>query len=71
MADTATTLVLWFIAGKVFAFYLGKFANYTATYAGLASVVIAIFFLYMIATIMIFGAELNAALERLRAGKLV
>lgn len=66
----AATVILWFIAGKVFAFYLGQFANYTATYAGLASVVIAIFFLYLIAIIMILGAEFNAALGRLRAGKL-
>jgi membrane protein len=64
------TLVLWFVAGKVFAFYLGKFANYTATYAGLASVVTAIFFLYLIALIMILGAEFNAALGRLRDGRL-
>jgi membrane protein len=64
------TLVLWFVAGKVFAFYLGKFANYAATYAGLASVVTAIFFLYLVALIMILGAEFNAALGRLRAGKL-
>jgi membrane protein len=66
----AATLVLWFVAGKVFAFYLGKFANYAATYAGLASVVTAIFFLYLIALIMILGAELNAALRRLRDGRL-
>jgi membrane protein len=64
------TLVLWFVAGKVFAFYLGKFANYAATYAGLASVVTAIFFLYLIALIMILGAEFNAALSRLRDGRL-
>jgi len=64
------TLVLWFVAGKIFAFYLGKFANYAATYAGLASVVTAIFFLYLIALIMILGAEFNAALGRLRDGRL-
>jgi membrane protein len=64
------TLVLWVLAAEIFAYYLGHFANYTATYAGLASVVIAIFFLYMTALIMIFGAEFNAALGRLRAGKL-
>jgi membrane protein len=64
------TLLLWFVAGKVFAFYLGKFANYAATYAGLASVVTAIFFLYLIALIMILGAEFNAALGRLRDGRL-
>lgn len=64
------TLALWIIAAQIFAVYLGQFANYTATYAGLASVVTAIFFLYMIALIMIFGAEFNAALGRLRAGKI-
>jgi membrane protein len=64
------TLTLWLIAARIFAAYLAKFANYTATYAGLASVVTAIFFLYLIALIMIFGAEFNAALGRLRAGKL-
>ena len=64
------TLALWLIAGRIFAAYLARFANYTATYAGLASVVTAIFFLYLIALIMIFGAEFNAALGRLRAGKL-
>lgn len=64
------TLLLWLLAARVFAAYLTRFANYTATYAGLASLVTAIFFLYLIALIMIFGAEFNAALGRLRAGKL-
>jgi membrane protein len=64
------TLLLWLIAGRIFAAYLARFANYTATYAGLASVVTAIFFLYLIALIMIFGAEFNAALGRLHAGKI-
>jgi membrane protein len=64
------TLLLWALAARVFAAYLARFANYTATYAGLASLVTAIFFLYLIALIMIFGGEFNAALGRLRAGKL-
>ena len=41
-----------------------RFANYAAYYAGLASVVTAIFFLYLIVALMIFGAEFNAALAR-------
>jgi len=64
------TLVFWLIAAQIFAVYLERFANYTATYAGLAGVVIAIFFLYLLAVIMIFGAELNAALGRLRSGEI-
>ena len=43
------------------------------TYAGLASVMIALVFLYMIASIFIFGGELNAAIlgaKRKRNGNL-
>ena len=60
------TLVLWLLAAWVFAYYLRTFANLAATYAGLAGVVTAIFFLYVIAVVLIFGAEFNAALWRLR-----
>jgi membrane protein len=59
-----TTLLLWLIAAWGFGFYLQRFANYAAYYAGLASVVTAIFFMYLVALIMIFGAELNASLAR-------
>jgi membrane protein len=64
------TLVLWVAAAAIFAAYLEHFANYAATYAGLAGAVTAIFFLYLVALAMIFGAEFNAALGRLREGKL-
>ena len=60
------TLVLWLLAAWVFAYYLRTFSNLAATYAGLAGVVTAIFFLYVIAVVLIFGAEFNAALWRLR-----
>jgi membrane protein len=60
------TLVAWLISAWVFAFYVRRFSNMAATYAGLAGIVTAIFFLYVIAAVMIFGAEFNAALGRLR-----
>ncbi len=61
------TFVLWVFAGVAFGSYLAEFArNYVNTYAGLASVMIAIVFLYMLAAIFIFGGELNAALIRAR-----
>jgi membrane protein len=64
------TLVLWLLSAWIFAIYLRSFADYAATYAGLAGVVTAIFFLYVVAVVMIFGAEFNAALGRLRAGRI-
>ena len=60
------TLVAWVLSAWVFAFYLQRFSNMVAFYAGLAGIVTAIFFLYVIAVVMIFGAEFNASLERLR-----
>lgn len=60
------TLVTWLLSAWIFAYYLRRFANYAATYAGLAGVVTAIFFLWVVAVLMIFGAEFNASLGRLR-----
>ena len=66
----AITLALWLMAATILAAYLEHFANYVATYAELAGAVTAIFFLYLVALAMIFGAEFNATLKRLRDGKL-
>jgi membrane protein len=61
------TLVLWLGAGIVFGRYLANFAyTYVTYYAGLASVMAALVFLYLVAMIFIYGAELNAAIARLR-----
>ncbi len=67
----ALTFILWVAGGVIFGNYIAQFArNYVTTYAGLASVMIAIVFLYMIAAIFIFGGELNAAIMRAdHAGK--
>jgi membrane protein len=65
----ALTFSAWMIFALAFSTYLGRFAlNYVATYAGLASVMIAIVFLYSLSAIFIFGGEFNAAL--MRAGAL-
>ena len=58
------TLAAWLIGAAVFAAYLERFANYFSTYAGLASIMIALVFLYIVSSIFIIGAELNAAIGR-------
>jgi membrane protein len=59
------TLVLWFACGFAFGRYLADFAYaYVNYYAGLASAMIALVFLYYSAWIFIFGGELNAAIAR-------
>lgn len=58
------------VSGIVFGKYLERFAsNYVTTYAGLASVMIALVFLYFIAAIFIYGGELNAAIVKARRAR--
>ncbi|MGH6763889.1 MAG: YihY/virulence factor BrkB family protein [Phyllobacterium sp.] len=57
------TLIAWFAGAAMFARYLETFATYVSTYAGLASIMVAIVFLYIIAVIFILGAEINAAIK--------
>ena len=58
------TLIGWIIGSAIFAAYLERFSSYVTTYAGLASIMIAIVFLYIISVIFIMGGELNAAIAR-------
>jgi len=61
------TLVASLVSGIGFGQYLARFANnYVTMYAGLASVIIALVFLYFIAAIFVYGGELNAAIIKSR-----
>ena len=62
------TLVLWLITGAAFGRYLAEYAfAYVSMYAGLASAMIALVFLYVCATIFIYGGELNSVIGKERA----
>jgi membrane protein len=64
------TLALWLACGFVFGRYLNDFSYaYVTYYAGLASAMIALVFLYFTAWIFIYGGELNAAIIREREDK--
>ena len=60
----AFTLAAWLASSTMFAAYLDNFSSYVTTYAGLASIMIAIVFLYIMSVIFILGGELNAAIGR-------
>lgn len=64
------TLLLWLVSGAAFGRYLADYAfAYVTMYAGLASVMVALIFLYVCAAIFIFGGELNSVIEKLRTGR--
>jgi len=58
------TLIGWLVGSTIFAAYLDRFSSYVNTYAGLASIMIAIVFLYIVSAIFILGGELNASIRR-------
>ena len=65
MPGIVITMIGSLVSGIVFGQYLARFAdNYVTTYAGLASVMIALVFLYFIAAIFVYGGELNAAIVK-------
>jgi membrane protein len=74
LADIApgivVTLIGWIVMGVAFGRYLAQFsANYVTTYAGLASAMIALVFLYWTAGIFIYGGEINQAVRKARASR--
>lgn len=67
MPGVIATLVLWLIAGTLFGRYLAEFAfTYSTYYAGLATPMIALVFLYLTALIFIYGGELNHVIAERR-----
>ena len=69
VAQVLPGIALTFVASILFSIAFGRYLqhfarNYATTYGGLASVMIALVFLYTMATIFVIGGELNAALIR-------
>lgn len=61
------TLLLWLISGAAFGRYLAEYAfAYVTMYAGLASAMIALIFLYVCASIFVYGGELNSVIAKVR-----
>ena len=58
----AATL-MWFAGSAAFAFYLSNWGDYTATYGSLGAVIGLLIWLFISSFAIIFGAEINAAIE--------
>lgn len=56
-------VVVWIAASLGFAFYVQNFADYSATYGSVGAIIVLLFYFYLSAAILLFGAEVNAALE--------
>jgi membrane protein len=57
-------VVLWIAASAGFAFYVASFGSYNETYGALGGVIVFLMWLWITNIAVLFGAELNAELER-------
>jgi membrane protein len=59
-------VIAWAIASLGFSFYLANFADRGLTYGSLGTAVGLLFYLYLSASVVLMGAEINAAVYRMR-----
>ncbi|TCL09484.1 membrane protein [Shimia isoporae] len=56
------TVFLWMVASNGFAYYISNFSTYSVTYAGLAGIITALMYLYVMSAVFVLGAEFNGQL---------
>lgn len=66
----AIVTLVWGLATGLMPRLLGYVGNYTLTYGSLAGVIIALLFFYIVGLALVVGANLNAALAKLRESQL-
>lgn len=57
-----SSLVMWMLVSLGFSYYVEHFAHYAELYGSIATIVVALLWLYWSGTVLILGAELNGAL---------
>jgi membrane protein len=62
-----TAVILWIIASLAFGLYAARFATYNKTYGALGGVIVFLVWMWLTNLAILYGAEVNAELERQRA----
>lgn len=60
----AAGVVVWIAASAAFSEYLGHFGSFNVTYGSFAAAIILLFWLWLTNVALLFGAEVNAEIER-------
>lgn len=80
LAPATRARLTWLSPGAVFALtgwvaaslgmraYVGNFADYNATYGSIGAVILLMVWLYLVAVMLLVGAEINAVIARTHAG---
>ncbi|HEY0844866.1 MAG TPA: YihY/virulence factor BrkB family protein [Noviherbaspirillum sp.] len=56
-------VVVWVLASLGFNYYVSNFADYNATYGSIGAIIALLFYFFISAAVMLFGAEINAVIE--------
>jgi membrane protein len=56
-------VLVWLLASWGFSLYVQNFADFSATYGSLGAVVVLLFYFYISASVLLFGAEINEVIE--------
>lgn len=56
-------VVLWVVLSLAFSFYVGRFANYGATYGSIGAVIVLMLYIYISSLVLLLGGEVNAVIE--------
>ena len=59
-------VLLWVLASLAFRFYVSNFGSYDETYGSIGAVIVLLLYLYISSLTILFGAELNATLIRMK-----
>lgn len=59
-------VLLWTLAGAILAAYLSSFDQFNVIYGSLGGIIVSLLFFYIFSTILIFGAEFNYSLNKMR-----
>ena len=62
----AIAILTWLVASVAFGFYVANFGSYNKTYGSLAGVIVFLLWLWLTNLALLFGAEVDAELERSR-----
>ena len=59
-------VVMWLVVSGAFAIYTSRFGSYNKTWGSLSAVIVMLTWLWLTSLALLFGAELNAEIERPR-----
>jgi membrane protein len=68
-SGAVVAVIAWALASLGFSFYLSNFANYGVIYGGVGTAVALLVYLYLSATALLLGAEVNEAVYRHVSGQ--